>query len=220
MADRLRTLTGPELERALREVGRHVAYPDGPVAGAVAARLRPRRRARRLAPAVALLLVLLAGTAVAAGLGVPGIELGAPERTLPPEPLALDQAFLGTPVTLAEARARVAFDVKAPTGLPAPAVHLRDGRVSLVYPELLLTQFAGDVDDDPLLVKQPGRSGPQPVTVAGGEGWWIEGEHSVTTGDGARRAGNALIWHRDGVTYRLESDLPLERALAIAGSLR
>jgi hypothetical protein len=36
---------------------------------------------------------------------------------------------------------------------------------------------------------------------------------------GRRLAGNVLLWERDGVTYRLEGDVPLRRALAIAESL-
>jgi ABC-type transporter Mla MlaB component len=31
--------------------------------------------------------------------------------------------------------------------------------------------------------------------------------------------GSALVWHRDGITYRLEGDLSLDEALALTRSL-
>ena len=34
-----------------------------------------------------------------------------------------------------------------------------------------------------------------------------------------RVEGNVLIWEEDGVTFRLETSLPLDEALAVAGSL-
>lgn len=32
--------------------------------------------------------------------------------------------------------------------------------------------------------------------------------------------GNVLVWEQDGITYRLESALPLEEAVRVAESLR
>lgn len=234
MTDHLRHLDDAELARALYEVGRRLAYPDADLASAVTARLQaPRRtaplwRPPRLLVAVALLVTLTAGTAVAAGLGVPGITLRPPpvDAGRPGPPLVADERFLGQRVGLDEARARVAFDVVLPRlpDLPEPKVHVGDepvgGRVSLVYPDLVLTQFIGSNDPE-FLVKEADAA--QPVTVAGAEGVWIEGEHTAappldvgTTG----RAASTLLWTRGALTLRLESGLPLSRVLEVAESVR
>jgi hypothetical protein len=66
------------------------------------------------------------------------------------------------------------------------------------------------------------------VEVRGVPGFWIEGEPHVflyEDADGViqfetiRLAGNVLLWEENGVTIRIESALPLEEVLRIAGSL-
>ncbi len=238
MADRLRNLTQAELERALVEVGQQLEYPDVQVATAVVARLRaeaPVRRprwSRRVALVVALFVGLLAGTAAAAGFGVPGIALRFEASDAPAsEALVTDERFLGRRVSLDEASELAAFDVAAPTvdGLPEPEVYVGDqpagGRVSLVYPDLVITQFRATIGDE-FMLKYPDAA--QPVTVAGSAGWWIEGGHEIAYvgGDGQefsetpRTADSVLIWTRGSITLRLETDLSRERAIQIAASMR
>lgn len=66
------------------------------------------------------------------------------------------------------------------------------------------------------------------VEVRGVPGFWIEGEPHVFLYEDAvgviqfetiRLAGNVLLWEENGVTIRIESALPLEEVLRIAGSL-
>lgn len=122
-----------------------------------------------------------------------------------------------------------------------------DGMVSFVYraasglpptPETgvgaLLTQFRAETDRD-LIEKSLLGKGLSPtatlelVSVNGGRGFWIEGPgHFFLYRDSAgsveleeyRLAGNALLWEQDGLTFRLESALPKERAVALAESVR
>jgi hypothetical protein len=262
-----------ELERALADLGAHLDYPATPdLAVAVAARVeaapagrlwpRPRRWGlltgwRRLA--VAGLAVLLAAAvvlaaspatrqAVARRLGLRGVSvrLGGPApTTTPPERLDLG---LGRRVSLAQARAAVAFPVLVPAapGFQRPdavfvATAPAGGRVTLVWRAraglpaspftdagLLLTEFRGELD--PFFIKKVLGGGQiRAVTVAGEPGYWLSGgPHSVTyrvPGGGeldeqTRLAGNTLIWQRGDLTLRLEGQVSRGEALRIAGSLR
>jgi hypothetical protein len=68
------------------------------------------------------------------------------------------------------------------------------------------------------------------LPVNGGDGGWIEGGHRLdfaipdstdwSETATSRIAANTLIWNQDGITFRLETALPLEKALAIAASIR
>jgi hypothetical protein len=65
----------------------------------------------------------------------------------------------------------------------------------------------------------------QETQVNGKYAVWAQGPYLVELTSGSyvfRRtvAGNTLIWEEDEITYRLESDLPLEETLRIAESLR
>ncbi|MER3437423.1 MAG: hypothetical protein C4346_07450, partial [Chloroflexota bacterium] len=66
------------------------------------------------------------------------------------------------------------------------------------------------------------------VTVNGREGWWTEGTShlimlmSPTSGrcPGSRRtSGTILLWEQGGITFRMESALPRDAAIAIASSV-
>lgn len=60
----------------------------------------------------------------------------------------------------------------------------------------------------------------RPVKVNGVEGIWARGvEHALSFEGSTRVAGNALIWQKDKVTFRIESMLSLEEVRAIARSL-
>jgi hypothetical protein len=123
-----------------------------------------------------------------------------------------------------------------------------DAMVSFVYPagdelpesELtgvgaLLTQFRGHSERNLIEKGLLGIDGEptttlERVNVGGERGFWIAGApHSaffVCHEDGEcreeryRLAGNVLIWERDGVTLRLESELDLAAALGIAESMQ
>jgi hypothetical protein len=106
------------------------------------------------------------------------------------------------------------------------------GRVTIVWPgerpRLFLMQFQGRATPYVQKLATP-RTRVRFVTVDGLAGYWVAGSpHAVVFEDargrtlfGRRLAGNVLLWAaRDGVTFRLEGDIPLRRALAIAESLR
>jgi len=93
----------------------------------------------------------------------------------------------------------------------------------------LLTQFRGRPEQPVAAKGIPPDGIVEAIEVAGQPGFWIEGEAHVFLYRGPdgglrderyRLAGNVLLWERDGLTFRLESALPKERALAIAASLQ
>ena len=154
---------------------------------------------------------------------------------------------LGERVSLTEAQGRVDFPLRllapAQLGLPDESyVALARGfeQVAFVYgprqgiaPEvrdktaLLFTQFAGSFDG-PFMKKLAVSSSVEPVEVDGAFGFWVEGEHVIRyegpdgglRTESSRLAASTLLWEVDGITYRLEGDLPKERALALAHTVR
>ena len=64
----------------------------------------------------------------------------------------------------------------------------------------------------------------RPVQVGDAPGVWIDGPHELIVVDRAgevrveppRLAARTLVWQRDGVTLRLEGDMTLREALAVA----
>ena len=239
-----------DLERELERLGRGLDYPEGRgIPEAVTARLlgepAPRRPLRRAVLLAAVVVLAVAGAAVAARFALRGVFI-APEPTPAPAPIAPpgEGLGLGRPVTLPQARAEAAFLVRMPVALGDPdGVFLRDGRVTATYePDerlqrdprtglgALFTQFQASIDEEFLLAKLPETGTTvERVSVGDAPGFWLEGApHAVyyvdeageVVEDTVRLAGNVLLWERDGVTYRLEADLPRERAIAIASSLR
>jgi hypothetical protein len=255
-----------ELEQVLLEAGRRIEYPPTPeLAASVAARLasvtpareRPLAR-RRLVLALALLAVAVgaafavpgARTAILEWLGLRGATVQRvetlPETQRQGAPAAAGLR-LGTPVTLAQARARVSFAVAVPETLGEPdevyvAFDVPGGRVSLVYlpgerlpkePQsgigLLLTEFRGANAPEFVGKLAAGGTRVEEVTVAGGPGIWLSGEpHEVFFRDARgeirtdtiRLAGNTLLWEREGLLLRVESALTREQAIRVAGSVR
>ena len=216
----------PDLELALRQLGRELDWPPEPLlAPRVAAGLRAPGR-RRLARPLALAFAVL-GAAVAVAMAVPparsaildffgigGVEIRRVE-TLPPLPA--ERVAPGIRVPLAEARNSVDFDLVVPEGYRS--VYLVDGVVTFVWPDRLLMELRGDelllkkvVDQDASIER---------LEVEGHPAVWLEGPpHGLyMPGGEARLAGNVLIWVRDGVTFRLEGDLTRARALELAGTL-
>ena len=183
--------------------------------------------------------------AVARWLGLRGVRI----ETVPTLPTVPTPArspidlLLGEEVTLSEATARAGFDVVFPAELGPPSRvffddRLPGGRVTFAYSgvpvsehtgyALLLTQFRGSLDE-PNIRKTVGEGGVvQRVTIDGEPGFWLGGaDHLLTyldpegvpVQDTLRLAGPTLLWERDGITFRLEGEITLERALEIARSL-
>jgi hypothetical protein len=232
-----------DLIQLLEAAGRTVEpSADIDLAPAILARIEttPRRtgpsRPVRLAIAVGVALLLVAA-AIAADL-VPGLRLVPADRH-PSDATPLGQASdLGEPASLAEAAAAAGLErVHVPdiAQLASPDVFV-DGRlVHLVLPSspdlpglgdsdigLILTQWAAGSDD--VLVKAVPDDGVESVAVGDSAGWWITGPHEVApfrdeATRGWRRTDHVLVWHRDGVSFRLESRLRLEQAIDIATSV-
>jgi hypothetical protein len=154
--------------------------------------------------------------------------------TPPPPPLSSVLDLSGE-TTLAQARASVSFSITLPT-YPA----------NLGPPDAMFVQDLGD--ETVMLVWRDSTSpnrvrlalqllGPnafvfkmQPRKVAdarvnGQPALWAVGEYMLRTriGDPELRrliTGSVLIWKEGNITYRLETDLPMEDAVKIAESLR
>lgn len=167
----------------------------------------------------------------------------APTATRPPWPPA------GLPglrsASLAEARRSAAFPVLVPGGAlgepdevllePGP----RPASVALRYRPgpgrpaagpsgvaVHVDEIAGD--STRLFQKYLDGAGARSVDVGGAPGVWIDGPHELMVLDRTgtirfeppRLAARTLIWQRGGVTLRLEADLSLPEALAVATGMR
>ena len=154
---------------------------------------------------------------------------------------------VGRPITLDDARRRVDFPLTIPPRLGQPdAVYVDETAsetvISYVYepgpgaPEVrstgvgfLVSQFRGRVDAAVMTKFLGPGSSIEPISVAGGRGFWLpEPGHVVMyldrrgeiQEDTARLTANVLVFERDGVITRLESRLPRDEMLAIAVSTR
>lgn len=153
--------------------------------------------------------------------------------------------LLGEQISIEDAAIAAPFEIVAPsdqqvTGAPETYLLERDGAVivSLLYPTspmlpeigttgvgLLLMQIDSPERAAMLVKRSMNEQSPVPVTVNGQTGTWIAGgtltvEPVYESGTFERSSGNVLIWDQDGVTYRMESSLSLNDALAVAESLR
>ena len=171
-----------------------------------------------------------------AGAGSPG----------PSGPAALGADLgLGDEIPVADAAGSVDVPIRLPDapGIGTPATAwLLDGRLSLVWPSsaqlpatrepgigLILAEFRASVDPGYFeKVLEPGTT-IEPVSIGGATGWWISGApHVIVFIDAAgqpvfdsrRIVGNTLLWAAGDVTYRLESGLGRDGAIALAERLR
>jgi hypothetical protein len=161
-----------------------------------------------------------------------------PTATPPPTPTALTSVLdLDGQTTLADAIARVRLPIRLPT-YPADL-----GEPDLVFVQDLEGQavvFVWLAPDDPSrvrlslhlltssqLVEKQIKNNPagfEFTRVNGHEAFWTTGPYYIVNrrGDYAEMrliTGHVLIWYEDEVTYRLETNGPLEEAIRIAESL-
>lgn len=255
--------TESRLAEELRSLGALIDYPTTPpIASTVGSRLQERgvgslvgrrsrpvwQRARRAALLAIAATVVLAAVAVGVGTGLGGIQLRFVDE---PAPLATQLPGLGSlgePVTLAEAEARVGFEVLLPT-LPAvntpDAVHLagvpESGGVALVYRErpgfppdaqtgaaLILVEFRRDIGPETFAKVINRGTQVTPTAVDGRRAYWIAGgTHELIYLDDegrevfetSRFVGDTLIWESGDLTLRLENAPSLDTAVRIAESV-
>lgn len=236
-------LRDQELEQTLVEIAALVDYPPTPDLASRAPAALPAPAAFRLRwrplrhglLAATLALLLVAGAALAVGLGLRGLGIVLVES---PRPAAADLQ-LGERVALSEAQARVPYRILVPAGeLGDPDEVYLDERlgieqVTLVYRsngdvQLLITQFQATPAADVATKEVGPGTTVEPVTVAGAEGLWIEGEPHVllyrdasgaVIEDRVRLVGDVLIWRQGELTLRLEGVSSLEEAVALAASV-
>jgi hypothetical protein len=256
MSDRM---TRADVERSLIALGSTLEYPSSPpIAPGVRARLLAERAAARrpafpglalwprrrvLLLAVAGLILLLAGTAVAARLAIGAIEIRVISTPPASTPTAVEPgASLGKRVTLDEAQATVDFPVVLPAALGPPAeAHVAESVFSSRVVVLVWEADASHarIEGTPwstILMELPGSKEPlaskeilaettlQAVQVGSHDAFWISGPHQLAlfTPEGEQRftvTGNVLLWEQSGTTLRLETGLPKAEAVALAESI-
>jgi hypothetical protein len=194
-----------------------------------------RRRVLALVGAALLVLLALAfGARFVLGAAEVRVRPGVSPSGPPLEP-----SSLGESVSLDEVGATAGFPIGLPSGPPpdaAYAVRTESGEGALLvwdaggpHPTirgtdwgLLLLQV---VDDTEVVLKDVDRfEDLREVEVDGRPAAWIDAPHQliVRTAAGTRGfsvPGNVLIWTDGDVTFRLESALPLRRAIALAESI-
>jgi len=168
---------------------------------------------------------------------------GTPEPA-PSTPLGIAMG-LGVNVPLDEAARLANLDLILP---PDPAIgppdeaYVLGNRAALVWSGrpglpadpgtgvgLLISEFRGHVDDAYYQKTLDNRAKVTPVTVNGQPGFWISGSPHFfyyvdpsgrDVDDSHRTVGDTLLWTDGDITYRLESQLPMEQAIRLAESLR
>ena len=212
-----------DLELELRDLAAHLDVPPAPpLVGTVLARVTRRRRRRRFVA----LAVACAVAALAVAFAVPGSRAsllrffhvrGATVALVDRLPPVRSHRWLGEPIALNEA----SFRLLLPSGRRPETVYAGDGGYWLRYPGLLLFEFESGGGPEILKKAALGTTDVEYVQVRGEPGIWIGGRHALYLPGGPPvAAGRALIWQRGPVTLRLEAAVGLERALAVARSVR
>ena len=212
-----------DLELELRDLAAHLDVPaTPPLSGAVLARLtRRRRRRRRLAFAVAIGVA-----ALAVAFAVPGSRAallrffhlrGASVAIVDTLPPLTAHRPLGQPI----APDHASFRLLLPSGRRPEQAYAGDGGYWLRYPGLLLFEFQSSAGTQILKKVAGATSDVEYVHVDGDPGIWIGTRHGLYVPGGAPfAAGRTLIWQHCSLTLRLEAAVGLDRALAIARSVR
>jgi hypothetical protein len=214
------------LEQELRAL--EIAFPPEPDLRAnVLARVERPPRRRWLVPALAvvaafgaLLAIPQTRAAILRVLEIGGVRI---ERT-ETRPSAQRAALVtGQRVTLAEARGAVDFPLAVPGRFERVYLDRRvpGGMVSFAWDGRVLSEWQGEQ----IYEKSVGPGTEiRHVQIDFAPGVWLTGApHSLTFVDRTgvprrltrRLAGNVLIWHRAGVTYRIEGAQTLDEALSL-----
>ena len=217
-----------DVAAALADLRGAIAWPDddADLTGRAVARIAeapsPRRRSRWAWFAVAGVVAVGAGVPAAAHLlSVGGVRIALTGEV---------PADIGTELDLGRPTALRPDEVRPPAlGAPAAAFEgAPPGAYTEVWPgPVLVTRFPGLVGEDVIEKRVFGSGIVERASVDGDPAWWIAEHHGfLYLEDGAHRedtlrlAGPALVWTRDGVTYRIEgADLALDDALALAESM-
>ena len=219
-----------ELERALVLLGDELDIPVTPatIAPTVRARITRRRRLRRRL----VLALVVAVAALAVAFAVPSartailrfFHIGAVtvERvhTLPRATHASLTAGLGEALDRDDAEKEAGFSAKLGT-LEAPGRWwAREGLLATILPReprVLLVELAGSQS---WLTKKMAQGRIVPVTINGSFGLWVPQPHVLEYEPRqfhieriARYSGSALVWERNGITYRLEGEPTLTAAM-------
>lgn len=178
-----------------------------------------------------------------------GASVGSPGVSVSPGSPTGTGLGLGRPATLEAASAGAGFPVLVPAELgPPDAVYQGDaarrGQIAFVYAPrddlpasellegagLLVTQARGRADEGLVSkIVDSGRGDVERVVVGGDEGYWFHGAPHwfwYVRPDGSiieesrRFVGDTLVWQRGDVLYRIEGELELEQALALAASMQ
>jgi hypothetical protein len=178
----------------------------------------------------------------------PGASGAAPSTASPTPTVPGARLGLGGGTTLPEARSGADFPLLIPAALGDPD-HVFEGgpvlrgQVAFLYdarPDLppsdllggaglLVTQNHGEADTGlARKLVDAGLATVESVTVDGAPGYWISGQPHIfwylapdgeAIQDSRRAVGDTLVWERDGILYRIEGAVSLERALEIAASM-
>jgi hypothetical protein len=187
-------------------------------------------------------------TAVAKRLGIHGIEIIFVAETPTPAASPVGTTLLlGEPMTLEEAQSRVGYVIQVPAELgPPDEVYLRQlsagPMVTLLYrprpglPEAeetgvgaLLMQFPATSDIDQIVKRVTmGTGSVISVMIDGADGFWVMGSSELVISQDpsagfapvSRPSADVLIWEQNGMAYRLEVNLLMSDAIAIAESLQ
>lgn len=173
----------------------------------------------------------------------------APSVSASPEALgaSLQLGDAVDPADRVELDARAGFAVLLPSdpaiGPPETAYidDNRGGQVTLLWPTrpglpstlqpdvgLLISQFQGTVGREFFAKATGSNTTLEPVQVDGRDGYWLTGDPHVFFWEGddgfvddpRRWVGDVLLWSDGTITYRLETSLGQDEAIAIAESMR
>ncbi|HEU4759161.1 MAG TPA: hypothetical protein VFT91_04170 [Dehalococcoidia bacterium] len=240
------------LERVLLRLSRPAAYPATPDLAAAVRRRLASQAAPRTAAAPRWALAAVMAAAILVALGVV-IGVAAPAREAVADlferihifqaeqpPAGLPEDIGGTPVTLAEAEARLGFQVK----LPAYPEGIETALARVLYQEFGSTGvkaaalFFEPAEGAPfVLFESNARVGKglavgataERVQGLGDEAYWLKGlrivEYYDPQGNFVRESerrteANTLVWAEQGLVFRLEGDLSKDEAARMAQSLR
>ena len=234
-----------ELELRLSALRDEIAWPETPTFEALTfepvIERRPARRwpVRQLALGFAILLAVLAGVlALSPGARSAFLEIfhirGATVEQVETLPDVQAQRLdYGESVSREEAARRSGFPVLDLGSEPDEIFIRPDGLVSVVYgdpsrPRLVLSQARGGIFDG--FIKKTGSRDTtiRGVTVDGEPGLFVDGadhfvmfldENGEISDEETYLAGTVLLWNRGPLLLRLEGDMTLGEAIALAESV-